>query len=67
MSWDFLISGYGWPGHGFEILKLFSQIVMANAVPDEVTVIPVVEACNQISVLLLASLFRDGICSCGNE
>ncbi|KAF7823106.1 putative pentatricopeptide repeat-containing protein [Senna tora] len=51
-------SGYERHGDAFETLKLFSQMLMEDAIPDEATLIAMLGACNQISALLLGSSFH---------
>ncbi|KAL2328313.1 hypothetical protein Fmac_021740 [Flemingia macrophylla] len=55
VSWNSLISGYERRGDAFEVLELFGQMVVGGEVPDEVTVISVLGACNQISALRLGA------------
>lgn len=55
VSWNSLISGYEKRGDAFEAIELFSQMFRGAKVADEVTVISVLGACNQISALLLGS------------
>ncbi|KAK7312746.1 hypothetical protein VNO77_36841 [Canavalia gladiata] len=55
VSWNSLISGYEKRGDAFKVLELFSQMVIGGVIPDEVTVISMLGACNQISALLLGS------------
>ena len=55
MSWNSLISGYEKCGDAFQALELFGRMVVVGAVPDEVTVISVLAACNQISALRLGA------------
>ncbi|KAK7342159.1 hypothetical protein VNO80_25102 [Phaseolus coccineus] len=55
VSWNSLISGYEKRGDAFEVLELFGRMVEGSAVPDEVTVISVLGACNQISALRLGT------------
>lgn len=55
VSWNSLISGYEKRGCVFKVMELFSQMFMGGSIPDEVTVISVLGACNQISALLLGS------------
>lgn len=53
VSWNCMISGYERNGGAFESLKLFCQMVMEGAEPDEVTMVAVLGACRQISALQL--------------
>ncbi|KAG4980101.1 hypothetical protein AAZX31_12G098000 [Glycine max] len=55
VSWNSLISGYEKCGDAFQALELFGRMVVVGAVPDEVTVISVLAACNQISALRLGA------------
>lgn len=55
VSWNSLISGYEKRGDAFEVLELFGRMVEGSEVPDEVTVISVLGACNQISALRLGT------------
>ncbi|XP_047149024.1 putative pentatricopeptide repeat-containing protein At3g11460, mitochondrial [Vigna umbellata] len=55
VSWNSLISGYEKRGDAFEALELFGRMVEGREVPDEVTVISVLGACNQISALRLGT------------
>lgn len=58
VSWNSLISGYERHGYAFETLKLFGQMVMEDAIPDEATFIAMLGACSQISALILGSSFH---------
>ncbi|XP_061369545.1 putative pentatricopeptide repeat-containing protein At3g11460, mitochondrial [Gastrolobium bilobum] len=55
VSWNSLISGYEKHGDAFKVMELFSQMFIGGGIPNEVTVIAVLGACNQISALLLGS------------
>ncbi|QHO00003.1 hypothetical protein HN51_035043 [Arachis hypogaea] len=55
VSWNSLISGYERHGDAFEVLELFSQMFIGGLIPDEVTIICILGACNQTSALQLGS------------
>ncbi|XP_016649001.1 PREDICTED: pentatricopeptide repeat-containing protein At1g08070, chloroplastic-like [Prunus mume] len=51
VSWNSMIRGYEQNGDAFESLRLFCQMVMEGAEVDEVTIITILGACDQISAL----------------
>ncbi|KAK7263567.1 hypothetical protein RJT34_31159 [Clitoria ternatea] len=67
VSWNSLISGYEKCGDAFKVLELFSQMFVGGAIPDEVTVISVLRACNQISASRLGSSVHSFIVKRGHK
>ncbi|KAJ7948200.1 Pentatricopeptide repeat-containing protein [Quillaja saponaria] len=55
VSWNSLITGYERHEDACTSLKFFCQMVMEDAAPDEITVVAVLGACNQISALQFGS------------
>lgn len=51
VSWNSMIRGYEQNGDAFESLRLFCRMVMEGAEVDEVTIITILGACDQISAL----------------
>ncbi|KAF8409471.1 hypothetical protein HHK36_005547 [Tetracentron sinense] len=51
VSWNSMITGYNRSGDAFESLRLFCQMVLEGAGPDQVTLIAVLGACDQITAL----------------
>ncbi|OVA13152.1 Pentatricopeptide repeat [Macleaya cordata] len=51
VSWNSMISGYAYNGNAFESLRLFREMVLEGAITDEVTLISVLGACDQITAL----------------
>ncbi|XP_057965800.1 putative pentatricopeptide repeat-containing protein At3g11460, mitochondrial [Malania oleifera] len=51
VSWNSMISGYSRSGDAFESLRLFCQMVLNGKEPDQVTLIAVLGACDQIAAL----------------
>ncbi|KAK9285750.1 hypothetical protein L1049_024950 [Liquidambar formosana] len=51
VSWNSMISGYTKNGDAFESLRLFCRMVPEGAEPDQVTLIAVLRACDQITAL----------------
>lgn len=46
ISWNSLITGYAWNGHGNEAVALFEQMLLEGVTPDEVTFVGVLSACS---------------------
>lgn len=51
VSWNSLITGYTRIGDAFESIRLFHRMNYENIAPDQVTLIAVLGACNQITAL----------------
>ncbi|ONI18543.1 hypothetical protein PRUPE_3G221900 [Prunus persica] len=51
VSWNCMIRGYEQNGDAFESLRLFCRMVMEGAEVDEVTIITILGACDQINAL----------------
>ncbi|KAF3967627.1 hypothetical protein CMV_008390 [Castanea mollissima] len=51
VSWNSMISGCEQSGDAFECLRLFCKMVTEGALPDEVTIVTVLGACDQIMAL----------------
>ncbi|KAH0984159.1 hypothetical protein GBA52_011336 [Prunus armeniaca] len=51
VSWNSMIRGYEQNGDAFESLRLFCRMVMEGAEVDEVTIITILGACDQINAL----------------
>eukprot|EP00268_Persea_americana_P035232 TRINITY_DN34793_c1_g1_i1.p1 TRINITY_DN34793_c1_g1~~TRINITY_DN34793_c1_g1_i1.p1 ORF type:complete len:754 (+),score=125.68 TRINITY_DN34793_c1_g1_i1:625-2886(+) len=51
VSWNSLIAGYARIGDAFESIRLFHRMNSDNVAPDQVTLIAVLGACNQITAL----------------
>ncbi|CAL5406367.1 unnamed protein product [Camellia sinensis] len=51
VSWNSLISGYSRKADAFESLRLFCRMVLEGVGPDQVTLVAVLGACDQITAL----------------
>ncbi|VVA33697.1 PREDICTED: pentatricopeptide [Prunus dulcis] len=51
VSWNSMIRGYEQNGDAFESLRLFCRMIMEGAEVDEVTIITILGACDQINAL----------------
>ncbi|KAI8005638.1 Pentatricopeptide repeat-containing protein [Camellia lanceoleosa] len=51
VSWNSLISGYSRKADSFESLRLFCRMVLEGVGPDQVTLVAVLGACDQITAL----------------
>ncbi|KAH7576799.1 hypothetical protein JRO89_XS01G0151900 [Xanthoceras sorbifolium] len=51
VPWNSMISGYARNEDAFESLRLFCRMVLEGGGPDEVTVVAVLKACDQITAL----------------
>ncbi|GAV79949.1 LOW QUALITY PROTEIN: PPR domain-containing protein/PPR_2 domain-containing protein/DYW_deaminase domain-containing protein, partial [Cephalotus follicularis] len=54
VSWNCIISGYTKIGDAFESLRIFCRMVLEGAKPDQVTLVSVLGACDQITALQFA-------------
>eukprot|EP01018_Ginkgo_biloba_P031205 Gb_32921 [translate_table: standard] len=58
VSWNAMIAGYAQNGHAKEALELFNQMRLANAVPNPVTMVSVVQACAHLTALQQGKCFH---------
>eukprot|EP01018_Ginkgo_biloba_P019747 Gb_26049 [translate_table: standard] len=67
VSWNAMIDGYTQTRHAIDALTLFSQMQLADVVPDSVTMVAVLQACAHIGALQQGKWIHDYIIRSGLE
>eukprot|EP01018_Ginkgo_biloba_P037445 Gb_29869 [translate_table: standard] len=65
VSWNSMIAGYAQNGHTNEALELFYQMRLANVIPDSVTMVSALLACDYVGALHQGKLIHGYIMKSG--